>query len=189
MQPTLFYLAECNGNSGTGRLWHRLYQVTGNSTWLTWAGKTAKSIIDHGGKNFNQWVFHIDHEDPFWDNVGLCDGSAGIVEYMNYQYQMTGRADIWTYTQNVAGDIIRRATVEGNGLKWVTVEWRTDAARSTAAQTGYMQGAAGVGSTMFGLDAVLNKKASIRYQLPDSPYNFGFLPPRPATARAASTDA
>jgi len=174
MSPTLFYLANCNGNSGTGRLWHRLYQVTGNSTWLKWAGMTAKSIVDHG-KKFN-WVFHLDHEDALWNNVGLCDGSAAIIAYMTYQYQVTGRADIWAFTEAVAADMLKRATVDGNGLKWVTVEWRTNPGISTGPQVGYMQGNAGIGSTLLELDAVINKKSSVRVAMPDSPYNFGFVP-------------
>jgi hypothetical protein len=40
---------ECNGPVGTGRFWFRMYQVTGDRTWLLWAQASAKTIVDHAG--------------------------------------------------------------------------------------------------------------------------------------------
>jgi len=178
--PTMYYLGECNGPPGTGRLWTRLYQVTGNSTWLFWAEASAKSLVDHGS-TFN-WVYHTDRTDPFWNNVGLCDGNAASVEYFNYLYQLTNKGDHWLFADKVASNIISRGTSDGDGLKWTTVEWRTNPALSTGPQVGYMQGNAGLGSTFLGMYESFNKKpSSVRVQLPDSPYAFGFKP-KPSTA-------
>lgn len=40
-------------------------------------------------------MFHTDRPDPFWNNVGQCDGSAAVVEYGSYLFQMTGDLRWW----------------------------------------------------------------------------------------------
>eukprot|EP00463_Aulacantha_scolymantha_P005689 TRINITY_DN7060_c0_g1_i1.p1 TRINITY_DN7060_c0_g1~~TRINITY_DN7060_c0_g1_i1.p1 ORF type:complete len:163 (-),score=22.49 TRINITY_DN7060_c0_g1_i1:191-679(-) len=88
----LIYLTECQGPPGTGRLWVRLYQVTGDPTWLKWARGSAKTLIVHGKKigKFNWYYFKSGEKAPFWDNVGQCDGSSAVVEYMLMMHKVTG---------------------------------------------------------------------------------------------------
>lgn len=82
-------------------------------------------------------------------------------------------------------DIIAHGTsTPGNGMMWVTDEWRTNPVGTRAPQSGYMQGAAGIGSTLLGMHSSLNNLpwSSVRIEVPDSPANFGFLPSYISTA-------
>jgi hypothetical protein len=177
--PSLIYLGECNGNAGTGRLWVRLFQVTGNSTWLTWSGMSAKTIRDHQPAPPFSWYYYIGKSDsPIWSNVGQCDGSAAVVELSMLMHEVNGTLfpDNWSYGQMVAQNMIDVGTTKGDETYWVTTEWRTRMSSTTAPQVGYMQGASGVGSLMLGLEALSQGKPSNTYRinLPDSPRNFGF---------------
>jgi hypothetical protein len=63
---------------------------------------------------------------------------------------------------------LTRATADGDGLKWVQAENRVSP-NVVLAQTGLMQGAAGVGLAMLRLDGTLRgRKPAI--VLPDAPY-------------------
>ena len=63
---------------------------------------------------------------------------------------------------------MRRATTDGDGLKWVQAEHRVRP-ELLIAQTGLMQGAAGVGLSMLHLDAV--ERGERRHiVLPDDPW-------------------
>ena len=70
--------------------------------------------------------------------------------------------------RRVAADTLRRATVDGDGLKWVQAENRI-APEVVVAQTGYMQGAAGVGS-FFLHRAAAAQGAKPGIVFPDSPF-------------------
>lgn len=183
-QSHFYYLGECNGPSGTGRFWSRLYQVTKDKKWLTIAKAAAKTIQDHCILNdmdevkFN-FVYHDDGtKDPWWNNVGQCDGTAAGAELFLFLYQLSNDQQYWDWADRLASDIIKRGTKTAEGMKWVTTEWRTNPTTTTGPQVGYMQGNAGLGSLFLIMDAVLNKKkpVDVRLNLPDSAYNFGFAP-------------
>lgn len=185
--PGMYYLAECNGPAGTGRFWLRMHQVTGESNWLQLAEASALSIRTHspypnGHYNF---VMHTNSEDPFWDNIGQCDGAAGAAEYGLLMFSTTAGETHKDFLVDVANDIAQRGTAEGRGaattMKWVTVEWRTEPSSSTGAQSGYMQGAAGVGSLFLGIHNALvaaegGSVVDSRVYPPDHPRALGFAP-------------
>lgn len=177
----LIYLTECQGPPGTGRLWVRLYQVTGDSTWLTWARGSAKTLIDHGKKTgkYSWYYYKSGKTAPFWDNVGQCDGSSAVVEYMLVMYKVTNDKQYLTFAQDVAEDIVARGTkdTKSGGMYWIVEEDRGSSA-SLGQQVGYMEGAAGIGSVLFWMGNVMggNTQSSPRLCLPDSPRNFGFDP-------------
>jgi len=65
-------------------------------------------------------------------------------------------------------DLLKRATSDAQGLRWIQAENRTEP-EALAAQTGYMQGAAGIGILLcHWLELEQGKKQLIR--LPDEPY-------------------
>ena len=69
-------------------------------------------------------------------------------------------------------NILDRATpTPGGGLKWIHAENRIQPER-TYAQTGYMQGAAGIGMLMLRMDAE-EKGRGWGFRLPDSPFERG----------------
>lgn len=174
--------AECNGPSGTGRFFLRLLALTGDAQWRAAALAGAKGVSDlspvqptaaaaaHGAFN---WYVHWGAllPPPFWNNVGPCDGSAAAVIFFLTLYGLPGVSDPaqLAFARAVADDLLGRATavVPGEQLAWTTTEWRTDPTRTTGPQVGYMQGAAGVGSTLLRLDAVVSGALSPHIALPD----------------------
>jgi len=82
--------------------------------------------------------------------------------------QAVGR-DHFEFAVRAADDLLARATAEGAGLMWVQAEHRAQP-EFLVAQTGYMQGAAGIGMMLLHLDAVIAAQESPRIVFPDTPY-------------------
>ena len=68
----------------------------------------------------------------------------------------------------MTAQLLAKATREGDGLKWVQAEHRVKP-ELLVAQTGYMQGAAGIGMLLLHLDGFERGKKA-RISLPDSPF-------------------
>jgi lantibiotic modifying enzyme len=157
----LYYLGWCHGPVGTSRLWIRLDQIDPKAGWLTWAKKGAKGILDSGIP---------EKQTPgFWNNVGQCCGSASVANFFLDMGKLTGDATYTTFAHRVVQNILARATATpGDGLKWIHAENRIQPER-TYAQTGYMQGAAGIGMLMLRMDEG-EKGRAWGFRLPDSPF-------------------
>ncbi len=66
----LFYLGWCHGPVGTTNLFVRLAKITGDSSWMNWVHKAARTLIASGIP---------DRQTPgFWNNAGICCGLAGM---------------------------------------------------------------------------------------------------------------
>ena len=157
----LYYLGWCHGPVGTSRLWIRLDQIDGKAGWLNWAKKGAKSILASGIP---------EHQTPgFWNNLGQCCGSAGVADFFLDLGKLTGDATYTTFARRVTKNILDRATrTPGGALKWVHAEHRVKP-EYVYAQTGYMQGAAGIGMLMLRMDRE-TKGRGWAGRLPDSPF-------------------
>ena len=155
----LFYLSWCHGPAGTARLFHRLALVTGDKVWATYVPRLAQGIVGSG----------VPQRSPgFWNNISQCCGNCGVSDFFVSLHGLTGEAKYLAFARRVADDTLDRATTEGAGLKWVQAENR-ESPNVVLAQTGLMQGAAGVGLSMLRLDGALRgRKPSIA--LPDSPF-------------------
>ena len=68
----------------------------------------------------------------------------------------------------MADDTLRRATADGDSLKWIQAENRVQP-DSLVAQTGLMQGAAGVGIALLHLDGATRGRSPF-FVLPDNPW-------------------
>lgn len=156
----LYYLSWCHGPAGTARLFYRLYEVTGDRRWMDWVKRSARAIMQSGIP---------ERQTPgFWNNVSQCCGSAGVGEFFLSLYQVTGDKSYLEFTRRVTNNLLARATRERNGLKWVQAEHRVKP-DLLVAQTGLMQGAAGIGLFLLHLDAAeRSKKPLVRF--PDSPF-------------------
>ncbi len=156
----LYYLSWCHGPPGTARLFYRLYQVTGHRAWMAWVKKSARADMQSGIP---------ERQTPgFWNNVSQCCGSAGVADFMLRLHRVTGNREYLNFARRVTANLLARATRESDGLKWIQAEHRVKP-DLLVAQTGYMQGAAGIGTWLLHLDAFeRGKKASIVW--PDSPF-------------------
>ncbi|HJQ26952.1 MAG TPA: lanthionine synthetase LanC family protein [Blastocatellia bacterium] len=156
----LYYLSWCHGPAGTARLFYRLYEVTGERRWMDWVKRSARAIMQSGIP---------ERQTPgFWNNVSQCCGSAGVGEFFLSLYQVTGDKSYLEFTRRVTNNLLARASKEGGGLKWIQAEHRVKP-DLLIAQTGFMQGAAGIGMFLLRLDAFEHGgKPLIRF--PDSPF-------------------
>jgi rhamnogalacturonyl hydrolase YesR len=139
----LYYLGWCHGPVGTARLFYRLYQVTGDRQWMDWVRKSARGIMASGIP---------DRQTPgFWNNVSQCCGSAGVAEFFLSLYRITHDQRYMDFSKRVTMQLLDKGTRESIGIHWIQAEHRIKP-DLLVAQTGYMQGAAGIGMLFLHLD-------------------------------------
>ncbi|UCD24344.1 MAG: hypothetical protein JSW51_00035 [Gemmatimonadota bacterium] len=156
----LFYLSWCHGPVGTARLFYRLADITQEDEWLVWANMCARGIMQSGIPEIRTA--------GFWNNVSQCCGDAGVGEFFKSMYHVTGDQSYREFLQRVRYSLLSRAVEDASGMRWPQAEHRTRPGL-IAAQTGYMQGAAGVGAFFLHLDAMETGRKPI-VALPDSPF-------------------
>jgi lantibiotic modifying enzyme len=157
----LYYLGWCHGPVGTSRLWLRLHQIDPKGGWLAWARKGANGILESGIP---------EKQTPgFWNNFGQCCGAAGVADFFLDLGKLTGDATYLEFNRKVVRHLLDHATsTPGGGLKWPHAEHRIKP-EYVYAQTGYMQGAAGIGMVFLRREAeARGKRWGLR--LPDSPF-------------------
>jgi lantibiotic modifying enzyme len=157
----LYYLGWCHGPVGTARLFYRLYQVTGERIWMDWVRKSARAVLKSGIP---------EKQTPgFWNNVSQCCGSAGAAEFFLSLYRVTGDRSYLDFSKRVTANLLAKATRDRQGMSWIQAEHRVKP-ELLVAQTGFMQGAAGIGMLLLHLDGFQRgKKALITF--PDTPFD------------------
>jgi lantibiotic modifying enzyme len=156
----LHYLSWCHGPAGTARLFYRLAEVTGDKTWMTWVDRSARAILTSGIP---------DRQTPgFWNNVSACCGSAGVAEFFYDLHKVTGNAEYLAFARRMTDQLLSKATTDAKGTRWIQAENRVSP-EAVLAQTGYMQGASGIGTLLLRARAVEQKKTTA-FRLPDCPF-------------------
>jgi rhamnogalacturonyl hydrolase YesR len=156
----LFYLGWCHGPAGTARLFYRLYQATNDRQWLEWTRRAARAVLRSG--------IPEKRTPGYWNNVSQCCGSAGIAESLLDLYRHTHDRRYLAFARRVTADLLKRSTRDAKGTRWVQAEHRVQPALLKA-QTGYMQGAAGIGMWLLHLDGFERGRPD-RITLPDNPF-------------------
>ena len=156
----LYYLGWCHGPAGTARLFYQLAQATGDKAWLSWVQKAANGVLTSGIP---------ERRTPgFWNNVSQCCGSAGVAQFMLDLYGVTRDPRYLAFAEKMTADLLARATRDAQGTRWVQAEHRVRP-EQLVAQTGYMQGAAGIGAWLLRLDAQQRKRTPF-VRFPDAPW-------------------
>jgi lantibiotic modifying enzyme len=157
----LFYMSWCHGPAGTARLFHQLAVLTRQPAWSDYVDALARGIVDSGVPDV--------HPDTsgFWNNISQCCGNCGISEFFIAQHRRTRNPADLAFATRVVDNTLSRATSDGDGLKWVQAENRVQPDVQIA-QTGLMQGAAGVGLALLHLDGAIRHRVPF-ITLPDSP--------------------
>jgi len=155
----LFYLSWCHGGAGTARLWERLHAIDGDAAWRVTEDGGARGIIAQGVPERRTA--------GFWNNISQCCGNAGVAEYFLKRYARAHDPGDLAYAKRQADDLLQRGTAEGGDERWVQAENRVSPTE-VAAQTGLMQGAAGVAIMLLHLDAALRGERKRGIVLPDS---------------------
>jgi lantibiotic modifying enzyme len=143
-----FYLSWCHGPVGTSRLFYRLHQITGDEKWTQWIDELTNWVVTSGAPE--------QQSAGYWNNISQCCGNVGIGQYCidlaRYHPAPAATAAAAPLRDRVVANTRARATDDANGLRWVQAENRVSP-EAVIAQTGFMQGAAGVGTFFLQLDA------------------------------------
>jgi len=156
----LYYLGWCHGPTGTAQLFYRLYQITGDKSWMSWVERCARAILQTGIP---------EKQTPgFWNNVGQCCGSAGVAEFFLNLHRITQKQEYLDFARSLTSDLLKRGTSDEKGLRWIHAEHRTRP-ELLFAQTNLMQGGAGIGLWLLHLD-YFEQGQKQRIILPDCPF-------------------
>ena len=161
----LYYLSWCHGPVGTNRLFHQLAEATGDEEWRDWVARGARGVTATG--------IPETRTPGFWENVGQCCGTAGAAEHFLTLHRTTGDSAYGAFVDRLNADLLNRAsgvdTPAGAGRKWTQAEHRVQP-QLLVAQTGHMQGAAGVGKYFLHMDAAEERGEGPQVVLPDDPW-------------------
>ncbi|MEP6513723.1 MAG: lanthionine synthetase LanC family protein [Parafilimonas sp.] len=156
----LFYVSWCHGPPGTARLYYQLWQLTKDEKWKNAILKMASSLMEIG--------IPEKRTPGYWNNISQCCGNAGIAEFYLSMYKIFGDKKYVSFADKMINDILQRSTSATATVKWIQAENRTQSG-NLKTQTGYMQGAAGVGMLLLHRQAIdAGKQPQIRF--PDAPY-------------------
>jgi lantibiotic modifying enzyme len=155
----LYYLSWCHGPAGTARLFAQLAQIARRDKWNGLVEQCARAAIAAGVPETQSA--------GYWNNISQCCGNAGVGEFFISLQRTMPNAAYADMVQRVSANTLARATADGDGLKWIQAENRVSP-QAVVAQTGFMQGAAGVGTYFLHADALAKgRQPSIRW--PDAP--------------------
>jgi len=157
-----FYLGQCHGPAGTSRLFYLLHEITGEKHWLAFGHSLLHGLQATGAPGVRSF--------GLWNNVSQCCCDAGIGDYGLFMYRATRDQAYLDLSLSVADELMRRASSDEQGYRWPQAEHR---ARPDfiETQTGYMQGAAGVGSFFLHLASVLGDASSSKIVFADCPFS------------------
>jgi lantibiotic modifying enzyme len=155
----IFYLGACHGPAGTGRLLLELYDVTGETQWLDAARSLVDGLVSTGAPETRS--------KGFWNNHGQCCGDAGVGDFALLMAARTGEPAYRDLAARCADVIVANAEQGETGRSWRHAEHR-DRPEFLQAQTGYMQGAAGIASFLLHL-ATTDAGAPVKIAMPDWP--------------------
>jgi len=158
--PDLYYLGWDHGPAGTARLFYELYLATGDETWMGWVKKAANGILTSG--------IPEKRTPGFWNNASQCCGSAGVAQFFLDLYAVTKDPKYLEFAKRMTDDLMARATRDATGTRWAQAENRL-APDNRVAETGYMPGAAGIGTWLLRLDAAQRGRETF-VRFPDSPW-------------------
>jgi lantibiotic modifying enzyme len=155
----IYYLGQCHGPAGTARLFLALHEISGDPVWLDHAKALMRGLDAMGAPEARST--------GLWNNYGQCCGDAGIGEFALLMASRTGDAHYLELAKRCA-DVILAASITGDNQRhWRQAEHR-DRPDFVEAQTGYMQGAAGIASFLLHLATTISGNP-IKLALPDWP--------------------
>jgi lantibiotic modifying enzyme len=155
-----FYLSWCHGPVGTARLFYRLHRITGEKQWLDWVDSLTGAVFASGVPE--------QRTSGYWNNISQCCGNVGIGQYCIDLARHHPAPAAAAFRERIITNTVSRATNDVDGLRWVQAENRVSP-DGLVAQTGFMQGAAGVGTFFLQLEA-LDRGKPWKFPQPDTPF-------------------
>ncbi len=159
----LQYVGWCHGPAGTARAFLQERALPGSP-----AGAPVPAPALAGADWLVTEVGAEPGESPsgYWNNVSVCCGTSGILLAMLDVYLETGQERYLEHARACGRVLCRWAVTEGAGVKWPQAEHRVRP-DFIQAQTGYMQGAAGIAAALLRLWLVETGHPERFVRLPD----------------------
>ncbi len=157
----LWYVGWCHGPAGTARLFYELSKINKLPRWSKWVERSANWIIASGVPDPPKPL------NGYW-NEGICCGTAGVGDFLLDLYRATGKKEYLRAAEKMAAHLAKTAVASGPGYRWIQAENRETPDRKDA-QTGYSQGAAGVGLFFLKLSRA-QRGVPPGWRLPDNPF-------------------
>lgn len=160
-QPPVFYVSSCHGPAGTAKLYYRLYQLTGEEKWFDEIVRMVDGIEAVGAPERQSA--------GLWNNVCLCCGHAGLVQFFVGLYQADGSARWRDLAVRSASVLLgEKEDLDGGGANW-PLAWERIKPEQVTTPLGYYDGAAGIGSAL--LQIYQSERGSFHWErLPDDPF-------------------
>ncbi|MCH5257934.1 MAG: hypothetical protein J1D87_11625 [Lachnospiraceae bacterium] len=139
----IYYLSTCHGPAGTSRLFYELYKVTGDESYLSVITDLTDGLEAVGAPE--------KQSKGFWNNVCLCCGNAGLVQFFVGMYQST-RKDYWLTLARRAGNVLlgESESDDQNNIYWLIAYTRVQPEIITK-DLGYYNGLAGIAAVLLQL--------------------------------------
>ncbi len=157
----LWYAGWCHGPAGTARLFYELSKVNKLPRWSKWVECSANWLIASGIPEPAKPI------SGYW-NEGMCCGTAGIGDFFLDLYRTSGKKEYLQAAQRMAAHLAKAAIASGQGYRWIQAENRSMPEKKDA-QTGYAQGAAGIGLFFLKLSRA-ERGVPTGWRLPDNPF-------------------
>ena len=145
----------CDGAPGIWRPFFQLARVTGEPEWTEWVHRLA-----YGAMN-------SDRQEVLPDSSIQCCGDSGVAQAYLDLHCAYGKPEHLAFARRLNDSLMRRATLDETGMHWEAVNDLTG--NTYPPQTGFMSGAAGIGTWMLHLDGFEQGRKPV-VTLPDSPF-------------------
>ena len=160
-EKPVFYLSSCHGPAGTSKLYYKLYQHTGDESYLQQIEDLVDGIESVGAPE--------KMSPGFWNNVTLCCGNAGLLHFFVGLYEADGKERWINLARRTAAVIIGEAEEHGDeSISWPSA-WERVKPEFISNSIGYYDGTSGIAATLGELYAA--ETGPFHWQrLPDDPF-------------------
>jgi lantibiotic modifying enzyme len=140
----VFYLGFCHGPAGTGRLYYKLYELTGKQEYREFLDKLVRGLELAGAPE--------NHSHGYWHVFSQCCGTAAQTEFFLGLWAAFGEERHLELAQRAGRHILGAAAAftERTELKWYQAFERINPAKVTL-DAGYLSGVAGIGAALLRL--------------------------------------
>lgn len=159
-EEAIFYVSTCHGPAGTSRLFYQLYKVTGDEQYLEDIGSLYKGLR-HLGVPEKQSA-------GYWNTVGICCGTAGVVQFLINYNIVTGREDVKEIAKLAGSILLGQQEKQTHGVAW-PVAFERIKPKNLSRGISYAAGASGVGVALLQLYLFFENKYNW-VRLFDDPY-------------------
>jgi lantibiotic modifying enzyme len=160
----LYYLSWCHGPAGVARLFYQLNRATKDPQWIDWMKRSAKAMTDSGAPG-------VVVKPGEWNNISACCGVTAQSEFFLDMYKITHEKEYLDLARKGTDRLLAAATKDDKGARWVQAEHRVKS-DLLQAQTGYMQGASGVGMWLLHMGAFTAGRKEPTLTFPDNPFPY-----------------